>query len=132
MDLSSLVNIAYLVAAVLFILDLKMLAHPRTAVRGNWLGFFGMLLAIVATLASGRFDWPYLALAVAIGTVIGAVAAVRVQMTSMPEMVGLFNGFGGLASMLVGWSEFHRGWAASEATAAKVPASSRFASFQLS
>ena len=112
MDLSSLVNIAYLVAAVLFILDLKMLAHPRTAVRGNWLGFFGMLLAIVATLASGRFDWPYLALAVAIGTVIGAVAAVRVQMTSMPEMVGLFNGFGGGASVLVAGSALIAAFAA--------------------
>ncbi len=112
MDFTSLVNIAYLVAAVLFILDLKMLAHPRTAVRGNWLGFIGMLLAIAATLVSGRFDWTYLALAVALGTVIGAVAAVRVQMTAMPEMVGLFNGFGGGASVLVAGSALIAAFAA--------------------
>ena len=100
----SIVNIAYLIAAVLFILDLKMLAHPRTAVRGNILGFLGMALAIVATLISGRFDWTYIILGIAIGSLIGAVAALKVKMTSMPEMVGLFNGFGGGASVLVAGS----------------------------
>ncbi len=104
MDLQNLVNVVYVVAAVLFILDLKMLAHPKTAVRGNVLGFLGMALAIAATLISGRFDWVYLAAAVAIGAVVGAVAAVRVKMTAMPEMVGIFNGFGGGASVLVAGS----------------------------
>jgi NAD(P) transhydrogenase subunit beta len=99
-----LVNIVYLVAAILFILDLKMLAHPRTAVRGNKAGVLGMALAITATLLSEKFDWRYILIGVAIGSVIGAVAALRVKMTAMPEMVGLFNGFGGGASVLVAGS----------------------------
>jgi len=96
-----LVNIIYVIAAILFIYDLKLLSHPRTAVRGNALGSLGMLLAILATLASGRLDWTYIVVGVAIGAFIGAVAASRVKMTSMPEMVGLFNGFGGGASVLI-------------------------------
>jgi NAD(P) transhydrogenase subunit beta len=104
MDMQNITNIVYLVAAVLFILDLKMLAHPRTAVRGNQLGALGMVLAIVATLASGRWDWTYIILGIGIGSLIGAVAALRVKMTSMPELVGLFNGFGGGASVLVAGS----------------------------
>ncbi len=100
----NIVNIAYLIAAILFILDLKMLAHPKTAVRGNFLGFLGMVLAIVATLVSGRFDWTYIILGIGIGSLIGGIAALRVKMTSMPEMVGLFNGFGGGASVLVAGS----------------------------
>jgi NAD(P) transhydrogenase subunit beta len=104
MDMQNITNIVYLIAAVLFILDLKMLAHPRTAVRGNQLGALGMVLAIVATLASGRWDWTYIILGIGIGSLIGAVAALKVKMTSMPEMVGLFNGFGGGASVLVAGS----------------------------
>ena len=104
MDMQNITNIVYLVAAVLFILDLKMLAHPRTAVRGNYLGAIGMVLAIVATLASGKWDWTYIILGIGIGSVIGAVAALKVKMTAMPEMVGLFNGFGGGASVLVAGS----------------------------
>jgi len=104
MDMQNITNIVYLVAAVLFILDLKMLAHPRTAVRGNQLGALAMVLAIVATLASGRWDWTYIILGIGIGSLIGAVAAIKVKMTSMPEMVGLFNGFGGGASVLVAGS----------------------------
>jgi NAD(P) transhydrogenase subunit beta len=102
--MQNITNIVYLVAAVLFILDLKMLAHPRTAVRGNQLGALGMVLAIVATLASGTWDWTYIILGIGIGSLIGAVAALRVKMTAMPEMVGLFNGFGGGASVLVAGS----------------------------
>jgi NAD(P) transhydrogenase subunit beta len=101
MDIQHLTNVVYLVAAVLFILDLKMLAHPRTAVRGNYLGALGMLLAIAATLVSGRLEWTYIVLGIAIGSGIGATAALRVKMTAMPELVGLFNGFGGGASVLV-------------------------------
>ena len=100
----NIVNIVYLIAAVLFILDLKMLAHPRTAVRGNQLGALGMVLAIVATLVSGKWDWTYIILGIGIGSLIGAVAALKVKMTSMPELVGLFNGFGGAASVLVAGS----------------------------
>ena len=101
MNMQNLTNIVYLIAAILFILDLKMLAHPRTAVRGNKLGALGMVLAIVATLISGTWDWTYIILGIGIGSAIGAVAALRVKMTAMPEMVGLFNGFGGGASVLV-------------------------------
>ncbi len=104
MNIQQLTNITYVIAAVLFIYDLKMLSHPRTAVRGNKLGSLGMVLAIAATLISGRFDWTYIILGIAIGSIIGAVAALRVKMTSMPEMVGLFNGFGGGASVLVAGS----------------------------
>ncbi len=97
----SIVNIAYLIAAVLFILDLKWMAHPRTAVRGNLTGTLGMGLAILATLLAQRQEWSYILIGVAVGTLIGAVAALKVKMTAMPEMVGLFNGFGGGASVLV-------------------------------
>jgi NAD(P) transhydrogenase subunit beta len=104
MEMQNLTNIIYLIAAILFILDLKMLAHPRTAVRGNQLGALGMVLAIVATLMSGTWDWTYIILGIGIGSLIGAIAALRVKMTSMPELVGLFNGFGGAASVLVAGS----------------------------
>jgi NAD(P) transhydrogenase subunit beta len=100
----NIVNIAYVVAAVLFIFDLTWMAHPRTAVRGNRIGILGMLLAIVATLLSGNLGFQYIIIGIAIGTVIGAVSAMRVAMTAMPEMVGLFNGFGGGASVLVAGS----------------------------
>jgi len=100
----NLVNIIYLVAAVLFIFDLKWMSHPRTAVRGNYAGTIGMILAIVATLMSDQWEWSYILIGVAIGSLIGAVSAARVKMTSMPEMVGLFNGFGGGASILVAGS----------------------------
>ncbi len=104
MDMQNLTNVVYLIAAILFILDLKMLSHPRTAVRGNQLGALGMVLAIVATLVGGTWDWKYIILGIGIGSFIGAVAALRVKMTSMPELVGLFNGFGGVASVLVAGS----------------------------
>ncbi len=98
------INLVYLLAAVLFIYDLAWMAHPRTAVRGNYAGILGMLLAIVATLVSERFEWEYILIGVAVGTLVGAVSALRVEMTAMPEMVGLFNGFGGGASVLVAGS----------------------------
>ena len=101
MNVDDLRNIAYLVAAVLFILDLKWMAHPRTAVRGNYIGALGMAIAIAATLIGQPLDWTYILAGVAAGALVGYVAAVRVKMTSMPEMVGLFNGFGGAASVLV-------------------------------
>ena len=97
-------NIVYLIAAILFIFDLKWMAHPKTAVRGNIAGTLGMALAIAATLLSDRYEWGHILVGVSIGAVIGAVAAARVKMTAMPEMVGLFNGFGGGASVLVAGS----------------------------
>jgi NAD(P) transhydrogenase subunit beta len=96
------VNLAYLVASTLFIAGLKGLAHPRTAVRGNLLGASGMLVAIVATLVGrGIVDWTLIVAGVAVGGLIGVILAVRIHMTAMPQMVALFNGFGGAASVLV-------------------------------
>ena len=96
-----LVNLAYLAAAVLFILGLKGLTHPRTAVRGNLLGATGMLIAAVATLLARGLDFTWILGGIVLGSVIGVVAALKVQMTAMPQMVALFNGFGGIASALV-------------------------------
>ena len=98
----ALVNIPYLIAAFLFILGLKYLAHPRTAVKGNSLSALAMLIAVVFTL----FDQNILpvhmiAIGLGVGGTIGAVLAIRVAMTEMPELVALFNGFGGLSSVLV-------------------------------
>jgi len=100
---SNIVNLCYLVAAVLFILDLKWMAHPRTAVRGNRAGAIAMALAVGATLLSDGYTLGagWITAGLAIGTVIGLAAAIKVKMTTMPEMVGLFNGFGGAASILV-------------------------------
>lgn len=100
MDLR-LVQLAYLLSAVLFILGLKGLTRPRTAVRGNLLGACGLLVAVVVTLFSAGLDYRLILGGLAVGTVIGAVFAIRVQMTEMPQMVALFNGFGGAASTLV-------------------------------
>ena len=98
----SLINIAYLVAAILFIYGLKGLTHPRTAVRGNLLGALAMLIAVVATLWDQHvIGWTWIFAGIIVGGGIGAVLAARVQMTAMPELVALYNGFGGLASVLV-------------------------------
>ncbi|MFQ3662655.1 MAG: NAD(P)(+) transhydrogenase (Re/Si-specific) subunit beta [Chloroflexaceae bacterium] len=98
----NLINLAYLVAAVLFILGIKGMTHPRTAVRGNRLGAIGMLIAVVAALLDlhvVRYEW--IIAGVVLGAGIGALMANRVQMTDMPQMVALLNGFGGIASTLV-------------------------------
>ncbi len=98
----TMINFAYLVASVLFILGLKGLTHPRTAVRGNLLGALAMLLAVVATLLDQRvLTFEYIFIGILIGSLIGALLAVRIPMTSMPELVAVFNGFGGIASVLV-------------------------------
>ncbi|RPH96058.1 NAD(P)(+) transhydrogenase (Re/Si-specific) subunit beta [candidate division KSB1 bacterium] len=98
----NLINLAYIVAAVLFIMGLKMLAHPRTAVKGNLLSAVGMLIAIVFTLWDRQIvSYEWIILGVLIGSAIGAVLALRIRMTAMPQMVALLNGFGGAASMLV-------------------------------
>ena len=98
----SVVNIAYLVASVLFIMGLKGLTHPRTAVRGNILGALGMLLAVVVTLWDQRIvSFEIILIGIVVGSAIGAIFAVKIQMTAMPQMVALFNGFGGGASVFV-------------------------------
>ncbi|MDQ8195043.1 NAD(P)(+) transhydrogenase (Re/Si-specific) subunit beta [Coraliomargarita sp. SDUM461004] len=108
MHAETILNLSYIVAAILFILGIKMLGKADTAKRGNQLSSLGMLVAIVVTLLSKGLDYPLVLSALAIGTVIGIYAAKRVKMTGMPELVALFNGFGGLASLLVGWAEYHR------------------------
>lgn len=96
------INLAYLLSAVLFIVGLKGLAHPRTAVRGNQVGAFGMLIAVVATLAFRQIlSFELIIVGILVGTLVGAILAVRVPMTAMPQMVALLNGFGGGASALV-------------------------------
>ena len=106
MQQTTIINLAYLLAAVLFILGLKGLTHPRTAVRGNLLGALGMLLAIVVTLLNQDIiGYELIAIGLAIGVTIGAVLAVKIQMTAMPQLVALFNGFGGGASVLVAGAE---------------------------
>ena len=105
MDTAIAINFAYVVSAVLFIFGLKQLGSPATARRGNMMSSCGMLIAIVVTLLNkGIVDYRWIMLGMAIGAIIGALAARLVAMTSMPEMVALFNGFGGLASLLVGWA----------------------------
>jgi H+-translocating NAD(P) transhydrogenase subunit beta len=96
------IDFSYLIVIALFILGLKGLTHPRSAVRGNQLGSLAMLLAVVFTLlGSEQFDWTLIVLGVAVGAAAGVVLAVRIEMTAMPQLVALFNGFGGLASVFV-------------------------------
>jgi len=85
-------NLAYLVSSVLFIAGLKGLAHPRTAVRGNFLGALGMFLAILATLVMQEIlSIELILIGIAAGTVIGAVLAMRIKMTAMPQPTGAFR-----------------------------------------
>ena len=96
------IDLAYLVASALFILALKGLAHPRTSQRGNWMGAAGMLLAVIATLLDRRIVSVGILLAgILVGSAAGAPLALKVPMTAMPQMVGLLNGLGGGASVLV-------------------------------
>jgi NAD(P) transhydrogenase subunit beta len=109
------INLAYLAAAMLFIVAFKLMSGPRTAVRGNFLGAVGMAIAIIAACFEGpivqsvasRGAWPLLMLAAAavLGGGIGATMAFRYPMTGMPQMVALLNGFGGAASVLVAGAE---------------------------
>jgi NAD(P) transhydrogenase subunit beta len=103
----TLIHLGYIAASILFILGLKMLSRQQTARRGNAISAVGMLLAILCTLVSRGLSYEWIILGIVIGSVIGAWVAFAVKMTSMPEMVALFNGFGGLASMLVAWLEYH-------------------------
>ena len=97
-----LVNFAYLVASILFILGLKGMAHPRSAVRGNFLGAVGMFIAVLVTVLDHRIiDYTVILAGLVVGSAVGTLLAVKVQMTAMPQMVALLNGFGGGASVLV-------------------------------
>ncbi|MGB5325582.1 MAG: NAD(P)(+) transhydrogenase (Re/Si-specific) subunit beta [Pseudomonadales bacterium] len=100
-----LINLVYVASAVMFIFGLKLLGSPDTARRGNFISAVGMLCAVIVTLVDKNIvEYQYIAGGIVAGGLIGAIAARAVAMTSMPEMVALFNGFGGLASLLVGWA----------------------------
>ena len=102
-----IVNLSYILASMLFIFGLKMLGSPETARRGNLISSSGMLLAVIVTLLDQSIvDYRLIIGGLCIGASIGYLAATRVKMTSMPEMVALFNGFGGIASLLVGSAEY--------------------------
>ena len=102
------INLFYVLAAVLFILGLKKLSHPKTARNGNMIASIGMLIAIVATLVGfDVLNFKLIAVGMIIGSIIGATFAIKVKMTGMPQMVAIFNGFGGGASALVAAAEFY-------------------------
>lgn len=107
MSTVNIIDFIYLISAVLFMLGIKKLSSPATAKLGNKLSMGGMAVAIMATLANpDMFGYTMIIIAIAIGAAIGGYAAVKVEMTSMPEMVALFNGCGGSASALVAMAEF--------------------------
>ncbi len=106
---TNLTNLFYLVTIVTFILALRFLSSPAHARRGNQIGAAGMLLAVVVTwIDVGTTSWWAIAIAMLIGGGFGAVAARKVKMTAMPQMVALFNGVGGGAAALIALAELHR------------------------
>jgi NAD(P) transhydrogenase subunit beta len=115
-----IINLVYIVSAGLFIYGLKMLTSPATARQGNRLSAIGMLIAIVVTLFDqGIVDYSWIIFGLVVGGAIGSVAARKVEMTSMPELVALFNGSGGLASVTVAWAALYTG-AVSSGTAVTI------------
>ena len=107
---SVVVNLTYILASMLFIFGLKLLSSPETAKRGNLVSSSGMLLAVLVTLLDQSIiDFTWIIVGVCIGASIGYFAAINIKITAMPEMVALFNGFGGIASLLVGSAEYLNG-----------------------
>ena len=105
-EISAIQNIVYIISSILFITGIKMLGKEDTAVKGNFLSAFAMFIAVAITVV-GVIDPLILLIGVALGAIIGSSIALKVKMTSIPEMVALFNGFGGLATFLIAWSEFN-------------------------
>ena len=107
MNFDTIVELTYLLSAILFVLGLKRLGSPATARGGNALAALAMLIAIIATVVDTEIlSWSGILVGMAVGGVIGGFAARRVEMTQMPQLVGIFNGFGGGASALVAVAEF--------------------------
>ncbi|MDC0165154.1 NAD(P)(+) transhydrogenase (Re/Si-specific) subunit beta [bacterium] len=103
----NLESILYVVSSILFIIGIKRLSHPKTARSGNFIASLGMLIAIITTLvSSATVNLELVAIGIIVGSVIGAFFAIRVEMTQMPQMVAIFNGFGGIASALIAAAEF--------------------------
>src|ERR671910_3005683 len=105
----------YIVAFSMFIVGIKQGTHPTTAKRGNLVAAGGMAIAVVTTLLlDGMGNWGLIFLGLGIGTAVGVIASIRVQMTQMPQMVALYNGVGGGAVALIAWSEIRHGLALGE------------------
>ena len=130
MSFDSIINLAYVIAATLFVFGIKMMGSAETARRGNMISGIGMLIAIVVTLLNKGMSYEWIVAGLIVGTLIGGISARVVKMTSMPELVALFNGFGGLASLLVAWAELEKvrgiGW---QAYSIEMGTSSYFSSF---
>ena len=108
-NISAFQNLIYIAASILFITGIKMLGKEDTAVKGNLLSALAMFIAVVITFLDPDVAVnPYLILAgIGVGAIVGSLIALKVKMTSIPEMVALFNGFGGLATFFIAWSEFN-------------------------
>ena len=105
-NISSFQNIIYIASSILFITGIKMLGKEDTAVKGNFLSAFAMFIAVSITLIN-IINPLLILIGIGIGAIIGSLIALKVKMTSIPEMVALFNGFGGLATFFIAWSEFN-------------------------
>jgi NAD(P) transhydrogenase subunit beta len=105
--LETLIDFGYIVASILFITGIKMLGRPQRARRGNMVSALGMLIAVATALFECCLSFTWVIVGMVVGTFIGIIAARSVKMTSMPQMVAILNGFGGLASLLVGWENYH-------------------------
>ncbi|MDA9143804.1 NAD(P)(+) transhydrogenase (Re/Si-specific) subunit beta [Gammaproteobacteria bacterium] len=106
MEISLIQNIVYIFSSILFITGIKMLGKEDTAVKGNFLSAIAMFIAVLVTFIN--ITNPLILIAgIGLGAFIGSLIALKVKMTSIPEMVALFNGFGGLATFLIAWSEFN-------------------------
>jgi len=104
-----MIDALYILASILFIYGLKMLGNQKTARKGNMISALGMLIAIIAALLSATIvNWEFIVIAMVLGSLVGIMVSKRVAMTSMPQMVALFNGFGGIASLFIGWAEFQK------------------------
>jgi len=105
---AAFINATYILSAALFIFGLKQLSSPATAVRGNLISAVAMFIAVLVTLLSREIlEYQWIVAAMVVGGIVGAVAAQKVEMTGMPEMVALFNGSGGIASLFVGWAALY-------------------------
>ena len=105
--MNDIIQLVYLIAAIAFMLGIKYLSSPATARKGNLFASVGMLLAIMATLFNENIiSYELIVVGLITGSLIGVVLAKKVQMTAMPQMVAIFNGFGGSASALIASAEF--------------------------
>tara|TARA_Y100000768_G_scaffold365809_1_gene327400 strand:- start:448 stop:1830 length:1383 start_codon:yes stop_codon:yes gene_type:complete len=108
-NISTFQNLIYIASSILFITGIKMLGKEETAVKGNFLSALAMFVAVLITFIDPKIEVNiYLIFAgIGVGAIIGSLIALKVKMTSIPEMVALFNGFGGLATFFIAWSEFN-------------------------